>query len=148
MHTWFLSDCNNQFVSVDYDPKYMNITCTFINELDISPKSCRVEYGTCDQETYVTEGNATDGHVVILLNSSVTNPMNFCYTVTASNATFMVMVKGEFVTPSNGDTPKTTIIVTTVAVGLATMIATIIIIIIAARCIKHGNKSLYSMSLP
>ena len=135
-------------MSVDYDPKHMTITCTFENELDISPKSCRIEYGTCDRETYyVTKGNATDGPVILLLNSSATNLMNFCYVVAASNDTFTVMVKGMFMTPSSGDTPNTSriiiiTIVTIMVVGTMAAITTIIIAFLHARYIKlgrHGN---------
>ena len=121
----------------------MTITCTFENKLDISPKSCSVKYGTCDEEMYFAQGNTTDGPIILKLISSARD-LN-CYIVTASNDTLTVMVKGNLVTHrSNSGALSTGEIVTIVVlmvIGLSLLITiiTTILVYFQARYRRHGN---------
>ena len=115
---------------MDYDPEAMTISCTFENELDISPKLCSVKYGTCDEEMYFAQGNTTDRPIILELNPNAVDPMN-CYIVTANNDTLTAMIMGKFGTPSNSDILSTstivTVIVALVVVGLAVAAISIIV---------------------
>jgi hypothetical protein len=67
------------------------ITCTFLNQLDTSLKSCSVRYGLCDQQQIKTaQENSSSSKIILSLESQ----NSFCYTVIARNSTFAVAVQG------------------------------------------------------
>ena len=110
----------------------MTITCKFENKLDVSPKSCSVEYGTCDKETYMysAQDNTTDGSFITLELNSTAMDSN-CYIVTASNDRLMVMVKGKFVIhqPDSGAQNAVIIVVPIVIVVVFILLIMTVIII-------------------
>ena len=71
------------------------ITCTFLNDLDTSIKSCVVMYGQCGQELkQTTQGNSTveDPNTISL---PVDSDRIDCYVVTASSGLFSVIVDSQ-----------------------------------------------------
>ena len=82
--------CTNEFVSVQYDSITSTITCDFLDEMDISIKSCSVMYGQCDQMlVHGSQQNGTANSITLRV------PETFeCYKVRASNDTFTIIVEG------------------------------------------------------
>lgn len=132
-------------MEVKYIPENATISCTFRNKLDLSPKSCSIRYGVCnDRMMYNTQRNTTaqSPFVVMLeLNSSVTNPMN-CYVVTASNDSLTLTVNGRFIseTQSSGSSDNAGIIAGSVmgallvAVTLVTVVIVVLVIVLSKMC--------------
>ena len=88
----YSTGCTNQFVKVEYDLTSSTITCVFQSSAE---NSCCIKYGQCHQKLNLTaEGNSTTNKVMLQIKSDRSE----CYTVTASNGTFAVMVEGSFST--------------------------------------------------
>lgn len=90
-------ECTNLFVEVQYyDSATSIILCVFLNELDTSEKSCSIQYGLCGQEqTEMAADNTTTSSV--MLNLDLTNTgsnLMYCYSITARNGTYTVIVDG------------------------------------------------------
>ena len=129
-------------MKVNYDHTTTTISCTFENKLYMSPKSCSVKYGTCDEETKFTQNSTTDESlsIVILklnLSTSATNS-KICYTVTASNGTFTAVVKGDYKAQSSGDSRSGVIIGPVVAI-IGLIAVTVIVISIVVLVAYHIN---------
>ena len=135
-------------MKVEYNPSTTTISCTFGNELDLSPKSC--SYGICDQEVHIAQNKTTDGSpstVIIQLNTSSIDPNN-CYVVTASNGTFTVMVKGNFQIQLISDSRLSVIIgsVIGVIVGLiAVTIIMVLVYVVYVIMIRRKKCGMYKM---
>ena len=80
------------------------ISCVFLSPSDASEKTCCVTYQLCDQfesGNKSTEVCNNDFPYRIELDaSSHLGPM-YCYTVTASNDTYIVKVEGNFIAGSD-----------------------------------------------
>lgn len=136
-------------MKVEYDPSTKTISCIFQNELELSPKSCKVEYKMCDQETYMysAQNSTTYGSLstlTIKLNKIAMDSQT-CYLVTANNDTLTVMVKGRFETqsPSSdlGVIVGSVIGAILLVSGLVIMIVVIVIVIAAYFCfLKLGKR--------
>ena len=89
----FVIGCSNLFVRVVYNSDTSTLMCIFLNELDISPKSCSITYGQCDtemkQSTRIEDSNGT---ILTLTLQELAPPT--CFIVMASNSTFSVSVDG------------------------------------------------------
>ena len=87
--------CINRFVRVKYDEMSSTITCTFLNELDTSIKSCVVMYGHCGQKlNQTTRGNSTveDPNIISL---PVNSNRIACFVVTANSGSLTVLVDSQ-----------------------------------------------------
>lgn len=89
-------ECTNQFVEVQYDSATSTISCVFLNELDTSEKSCSIRYGLCGQEqTEMPADNTTTSSVILNLDlTSIDTSRMYCYSITARNRTYTVIVDG------------------------------------------------------
>ena len=90
-------ECENHFVDISYNSADSTITCTFLNKMDNTTKSCSVRYGPCDNvnKTINDDGHRKLPNTVVL---QVTNPnSSFCYVVTASNGSFTLVVEGRLI---------------------------------------------------
>ena len=89
-----ITGCMNQFVDVQYNSADSTISCTFINQMNTSIKSCNVTYGICGQNLKQTVQGSTS---LMFPNTVVLKLMynsSFCYAVTATNNSFTVVVEG------------------------------------------------------
>ena len=153
-HTHTL-ECNNQFVKVEYDPSTTTISCTFENELDMSPKSCSVKYGMCDQEMYMyfAQNNTTDSSpstVTLKLNTTATRSKT-CYVVMASNDTHTVMVKGNFENQLSSDSRSGTIIVVVICAILLLLclivVTMVVIVFITYVMVRRKERGMFNLKL-
>jgi hypothetical protein len=128
----------------------MNTTfsCTFLNELDSSPKSCSVRYGICGQEKYTIQGNISDESpfkISIELNSSIVGFTNCCYIITASNGTYEIMVNGSCISlPIVIDNARDLRLLSLIVLVLVIPILVVLGVIVAVfwrRKLVHGNQS-------
>ena len=69
------------------------IICTF-NQQDISIKSCNVTYGQCGQQQSQSAYNVGSETQLTLDDLELSDGVNYCYTVTASNNTVTVFIEG------------------------------------------------------
>ena len=94
---------DNTFVKVEYvrHTQGANVSCIFQDHQDTSQKSCSIKYGPCGGKLSCTvETTSVDdsSSSIILLTL---NPQDqyvgetFCYTITASNTTYAVIVEGQ-----------------------------------------------------
>ena len=69
--------------------------CTFLNQLETSEKTCRIEYGLSGEEMTksLTAANTTSNTVLLELELDGL-VRNYQFVVTASNGTYTVMVEG------------------------------------------------------
>ena len=91
------TECTNNFVKVVYDMITLTIICTFDDPLNITGKSCTIEYGNCNQQMRPTlEGSSTreSPNIVTLKLQSIDSNQRYCYNVTASNGSYTVIVMG------------------------------------------------------
>ena len=91
------TECTNNFVDVVYETVPSTITCTFDDPLNITGKSCTVEYGNCNQQIGQTlEGSSTQEspNIVTLKLQSIDSNQMYCYNVTASNGSYTIIVMG------------------------------------------------------
>ena len=89
-------------VLVDFTSKM--VTCSFHQQTEICEKYCRMEYGpsreNCKSQNQrkFTTNTSTSGNVVLLFlfnDSEQFRPREeYCFTVTASNGTFTVLIEG------------------------------------------------------
>ena len=74
------------------------IVCQFMNQTNISVKSCTVMYGQCGQMlAYASQGNSTV-ETSNYISLSVKADHFECYVVTASSDTVTVVVEGQRMT--------------------------------------------------
>lgn len=100
------AECTNVFVRVEYESSQSRIICQFLNESDVSLKSCSVQYGNCDGSemstvlSYFSQGNSTaEAPNKIELD---VNPKNLvCYAVTASSDSLSILVEGRITSAGN-----------------------------------------------
>ena len=101
----------NNFVQVTVDLLSSAIVCQFIDDQGENVKSCSIAYGPtemCDNmviHSSISNTTVTSDSVVInlpVLSKSI--GMEYCYVATASNGTFIAMVKGTFSTGILGST--------------------------------------------
>ena len=79
---------------MEYDSTTSTITCTFLNKFDTSENMCKIQYGVCGQnQMEMTSASDTSDSVTIKL--SILNSASYCYTLTASNDSNTVIVKGQ-----------------------------------------------------
>ena len=91
----FLSiECANQFVAVRYNSADSTISCTFLNPMDTSIKSCRVTYGPCGQEPTQSVQKFSSVELPNNIALTIMPRGTYCYTVTASNDNFTVSIEG------------------------------------------------------
>ena len=132
-------------MNVEYDPSTATISCTFVNELNSSQKSCHVEYGMCDKvmNFKFAQNSTTDSSlstVTLKLNITAMNS-NTCYVVTATNGTFTVIVNGSFGTQTKGQRNNGHLgvivgsVISAVIVVLSIGLAAVVIVIMV---LKHG----------
>lgn len=102
---WFaFIECTNNFIQVIYKETTSIsepvISCVYLKQSDASNKTCCIGYGICDQETfeYTQQECNEDFPYNIQLDVSGHSRQTYCYTVTASNDTYTVKVKGNFST--------------------------------------------------
>lgn len=76
-----------------YSSATRTIICSFQNPLDASNKSCSVQYGRCDQMFTQTVSVDTSSNNVSL-KLSLSDGASYCYIVTASNDSYVVIVEG------------------------------------------------------
>jgi hypothetical protein len=95
------TECTNNFVQVFYNESSSGsiISCVFLNPSDTSEKTCCVIYQLCDQERIDSEmapgcnkSVLQEIELKVFVNSSET----YCYTVTASNDTYIIKVDANF----------------------------------------------------
>ena len=136
-----LLDCRNQFVKVEYIPETTTISCIFQNTSDLSPKSCSVKYGTCDQEMYTIQGNTTDQSPFTVMLELNSNPMN-CYVVTASNDTLTLMVNGRFETHRSTGTSANAGTITGSVIGVLLVLIVLVIasVLTSILVVKYRRK--------
>ena len=93
-----LIGCFNRFVKIEYISTTFTIICAFKNPLDTSEKSCSVQYWRCDQiltNTNVISASTSSSNISLSLNRlSVSGDAPYCYNVTASNSSFVVIIEG------------------------------------------------------
>lgn len=78
-----------------FNPSANSINCTFLNQQDTSEKQCNITYGQCLQsEKQSAQGSATGLMKSIILPLSLDGHTQLCYSVTASNDTYTVVVEG------------------------------------------------------
>jgi glycopeptide antibiotics resistance protein len=95
-------------ISVDLASKM--VTCFFHQQTENGEKYCSIEYGpsreNCKSHNWIkfTTNTSTSGNVVLLIplnDSEQFQPREeYCFTVTASNGTFTVLIEG--ITPVLG----------------------------------------------
>ena len=108
------------------------------------PKFCSVLYGTCSQEMYTIQGNATEGSpfmITVKLNSSIVRSRNY-YIVTASNGTYEIRVNGS--TNLSGmsegfNSDVIQIVLPIVVVGGSAIMITLTLIVITPRACARGK---------
>jgi hypothetical protein len=90
-----LIGCENPFVEVAYNAATSTVACNFLKNANYS---CSVKYGLCqDIETKSNSSrNNTTGSDQVLIQIQSSGSAQMCYVVTASNDTFVVVVKGTF----------------------------------------------------
>ena len=90
-------ECINRFVDVQYNSVDSTISCTFLNQMDTSIKSCSITYGPCGQNRTqrVEERSslALPNNVTLMITLHASG--SYCYTVTASNDNFTIAVEGQ-----------------------------------------------------
>ena len=132
---------------VDYDPVTTIFSCTFVNESDLSPKSCSIIYGQCGQERYTDQGNVTDGSsfvITIKLNLSIIGS-NYCYNVTASNGTYEIVMNGSRNLPMRDEGESNNAVLSVIVVPIIILVVVIgvisaIVILRQRRRQLHGNQ--------
>ena len=91
------TECINNFVEVVYDKITSTIICAFNDPLNITGKSCTVEYGNCNQQMgRKLEGSSTQEspNIVTLKLQSIDSNQRYCYNATASNGSDTIIVMG------------------------------------------------------
>ena len=76
------------------------ISCVFLNPSDASEKTCCIVLRSCDQteiDDDQTEYCSKTSNYDIQLEASRRSDENYCYTVTATNATYTTKVEGTIV---------------------------------------------------
>ena len=126
------------------------LSCTFLSELDTSPKSCTVRYGICGQEEYTIQGNVSDEspfEISIGLNSSIVESINnCCYIITARNGTYEIIVNGSCTSlPASEGVDNARDLRLVSLIVLLTIPITIIILVVLGFIIfwrrkVHGNQ--------
>lgn len=127
------------------------LSCTFLNELDPSPKSCTVRYGICGREEYTIQGDVSDEspfEISIGLNSNIVESTNnCCYIITARNGTYEIMVNGSCTSlPMSEGVDNARDLRLVSLIVLAIPITIIIIVVVLGFTIfwkrkVHGNQS-------
>ena len=90
------ADCINNFVKLSYDSAASTVTCTFLDQQESVAfnRSCRIQYGDCPSKlTEVSSNTTTSNEIVLNLHLSGLG-QEYCYIVTASNGSNIVMVEG------------------------------------------------------
>ena len=80
---------------MSFDTMTSSIYCTFLNDQDMSRKSCNISYAPCGEELKKdVQGNTSMDRIQLQLrlDSSTTD---YCYVVTANNDTFKILVQGK-----------------------------------------------------
>lgn len=94
----FSLECTNNFVEVTYYTDSYMIICTFDDPKNITGKLCTIVYGNCDsqQMQQTLNGSSTEQspNIVTLKLHSIDSNQVYCYNVTASNASYTVIVMG------------------------------------------------------
>ena len=100
------SECSNNFVEMAYkdisesSDSESVISCVFLNQADTSEKICCVTHRICDQRARPLKLNdqvcKKDFLHSIELDISGHSDQLYCYTATAGNDTYTIMVEGSF----------------------------------------------------
>lgn len=95
IHTNFIDDINT-FVGVNYNMLTKRFTCTFMNKLDNSEKSCAITlYRDCQQQQLITaQVNSTNSEIVLVPDGLQTETSVYCYVVVARNDTITLSING------------------------------------------------------
>ena len=92
-----ITECDNRFVSIEYNSTEFTFSCRFLNEFDTSQKSCSVQYGNCDEGlSMMTPVNSSFSRSISLkLNqTSLSGDASYCYIVTATNESYTARIEG------------------------------------------------------
>lgn len=92
----------NSLIQVEFHPEASTISCIFVNQADMSSKSCIVEYRKCSDfgMSQIARVNTTSINATIDLQLTGSSQM-YCYNVTGSNTTHTVIVQGIIITSAS-----------------------------------------------
>ena len=90
-HNIYHIGCTNEFVHVEYDSATSTITCNFLDERDLSIKSCFFQQ--CDQILASSPGQNSTVEAPNTIPLSVATGDSDCFLVTASSNSFRVTVE-------------------------------------------------------
>lgn len=98
------ADCTNDFLEVKYDAAESTITCIFLDqpEGNAITRLCRIKYGDCSSELTETSQDSSTTSEVPLKLQLPRSGQDFCYQITASNGSNIVMVDGKISKPYPG----------------------------------------------
>lgn len=100
---YYYSESRNSFVNIVNDLATDTIICSFPNQIDTGDKLCSIEYQQCRllsvsppiRLNATTKSRPNSYQFQLMIDRS--NAAMYCYTVTASNSTHIVRVKGTLV---------------------------------------------------
>ena len=90
------------FVKIEYDSNNVTLHCVFTNSqsnVSDSVRSCSVRYGKCGPggellSTMSTLSNESSNNIILLQLKRQYVEGGFCYTITANNGTYTIIVEG------------------------------------------------------
>ena len=88
---FFTAGSTSHFVRVSHGTN--RIICTFMNQQDMSIKSCNVSYAQCGQQQ-TQLAYSVESAFQLVVDLKLADPIKYCYNVTASNSTFSVLIEG------------------------------------------------------
>ena len=86
-------------MDVKYDSAASTLTCTFLDQPEdvASSRSCRVQYGDCLSKLTGLSNDTTTANDIVLNLQLSGSGQEYCYLVTASNGSNVVMVEGRII---------------------------------------------------
>ena len=96
------AECTNNFVQVVYTETIAGstISCIFLNQSDVSEKSCYITFQLCGHlfQTDFQVTGCNEHRIHFDVSNSVSSGQRYCYTAIAGNATYTVKMDGAFIT--------------------------------------------------
>ena len=80
-----------------FDPNIFSFVCMFLNEQEPNNKFCGIRYGPgddCNSLSRSSEANSTNDTVLVSVSIEPVIEPRYCFSATASNATYTVGITG------------------------------------------------------
>lgn len=100
----FHAETINNFVSLSFDADINRLTCKFLQhqESAFADYTCSIVYGSIEENcralSLTSISNNTTLYMGLFLSKNTESQNKKCFTVTASNGSYVVIVEGSFIT--------------------------------------------------